>query len=108
MTVLVDIKARGACRGLPDEIFFPPYDSDSANATAKAVCATCPVRAECLDWAMQYDEVGVWGGTGEADRRSLDRKRERKQCPLCSGVDVLRVPDMKFQVCLDCGTSWPV
>lgn len=108
MSVLDDIKARGACRGLPDEIFFPAYDSPSANAAAKAVCAACPVRAECLDWALTYDEMGVWGGTGEADRRSLERKRARRLCPLCQAPDILHVPDTKFQVCLDCGTSWPV
>ena len=44
-----------------------------AQAAAKAVCAACLVRAECLDHALEAGEVGVWGGTDERERRVMRR-----------------------------------
>jgi hypothetical protein len=41
---------------------------------AKAVCATCPVSAECLQWALATgQDSGVWGGTSEEERRAMRR-----------------------------------
>lgn len=45
----------------------------------KTICSVCPVKQECLIWALIYKEEGVWGGTTE---------RERKQFPK-SYVDAL-------------------
>lgn len=67
-------RAEAACRGLDTDIFFPASDEDAAPA--KAVCATCPVRQLCLDWALetrQHD--GVWGGLDETERRRERRRR---------------------------------
>ena len=55
-------------------MFFP--DSESDAAPALEVCAVCPVREECLEFALttrQYD--GVWGGTTESDRKRIRRRR---------------------------------
>jgi WhiB family redox-sensing transcriptional regulator len=39
---------------------------------AKAVCAMCPVRPECLTWALATgQDAGVWGGTSEEERRVM-------------------------------------
>lgn len=27
------------------------------------VCKRCPVWKACLNWALEHDEAGVWGGT---------------------------------------------
>lgn len=35
---------------------------------AKAVCARCPVRRECLE-ANLHDAWGIWGGTTPLERR---------------------------------------
>jgi len=67
-------RARAACRNLDTEIFFP--DSEADAGPALSVCATCPVRNECLDWAIatrQHD--GVWGGTTESERKRIRRRR---------------------------------
>ena len=41
---------------------------------AKAICATCPVQQECLDFALKTrQEFGIWGGTTEDERRALAR-----------------------------------
>ncbi|MDX3568718.1 WhiB family transcriptional regulator [Streptomyces sp. ID05-47C] len=42
---------------------------------AKAVCRRCPVRARCLEWALETDQsLGVWGGTSETERCALKRR----------------------------------
>lgn len=63
------------CTDHPDRsIFFP--ERGQSTAEAKAVCRTCPVRAECLEHAVTYPEkIGVWGGTSERERRRLRRQR---------------------------------
>lgn len=38
---------------------------------AKAVCARCPVRAKCLNWALSMNVSGVWGGSSEYERRRM-------------------------------------
>ena len=66
-----------ACRDHDPELFFPVGAHGPALeqlAAAKAVCGTCPLRAACLDWALETgQEAGVWGGTGEDDRRAMRR-----------------------------------
>lgn len=43
---------------------------------AKKVCFNCPVRLECLQYALDHDErFGVWGGATERERRRLKRAR---------------------------------
>lgn len=44
---------------------------------AKAVCRGCPVRAECLDWALEHGETehGVWGALTPHERRNEQRRR---------------------------------
>ena len=64
-----------ACRTADPDIFFPvsahgPGQEDIAQA--KAVCARCPVRKQCLQFALATHQVhGVWGGTTEEERRLL-------------------------------------
>lgn len=60
-----------ACREHPELDWFA--GRVGAQAAAKAVCAACLVRAECLDHALDAGEVGVWGGTTAEERRALRR-----------------------------------
>lgn len=56
----------------PDELFV----DGAAQNRAKAVCAGCPVRTECLAYALDRRiEHGVWGGMTERERRALLRRR---------------------------------
>ncbi|WP_338676769.1 WhiB family transcriptional regulator [Streptomyces sp. SCSIO 30461] len=66
-------QARGACHWLypedADELFFASGRDREAIAEAKALCATCPVRDECLDFAVENGlKEGVWGGCTPAER----------------------------------------
>lgn len=64
----------GSCRGMDPDVFFP--DRGESLAPAKAVCAECIVRDECLEYALDHGErFGVWGGTSERERRKLRRAR---------------------------------
>jgi len=63
-----------ACKGLDTDIFFPATDTEAG--AAKLVCAGCPVRSECLEWALlSRQEDGVWGGLTDNERRRLRRRR---------------------------------
>lgn len=69
--------ANGKCLGLGTkmaDIFYPAAGENTKQA--KRMCAVCPVRTECLDYALEHGEVfGIWGGYTEADRRRLKRQR---------------------------------
>jgi WhiB family redox-sensing transcriptional regulator len=61
---------RAACRGSGFGPYFP--QGGASAGPAKAVCARCPVRTECLAFALEHPQLqGVWGGTSDAERREL-------------------------------------
>jgi WhiB family transcriptional regulator, redox-sensing transcriptional regulator len=69
---------RAACRGPQARVFFPPsqfepkHERLAREQRAKAICRGCPVRQECLDYALRIREPhGIWGGLNEAERRAL-------------------------------------
>src|SRR3954447_25167315 len=66
--------AQGSCRGMNPSVFFP---SDGAGfEAAQRICMECPVRAECLEYALANRiEQGAWGGTSERERRRILRRR---------------------------------
>ncbi|MFD5788654.1 WhiB family transcriptional regulator [Streptomyces sp. NPDC127037] len=60
-----------ACRGLPINTFFPVGKGPDA-LYAKAQCAPCPVRSECLTHALTArEDYGVWGGFDEHERAEM-------------------------------------
>lgn len=69
-------RSQARCRGLDPEIFHPDEDEDASEA--KAICAVCPVREACLEYAIATREkLGVWGGLDARERRRLIRQRRR-------------------------------
>ena len=64
----------GNCRDHPASTFFP---SDGVGVeVARRICATCPVQAPCLEYALRNRvDHGVWGGTSERERRRIARQR---------------------------------
>lgn len=66
---------QGLCRGADPGEFFP---SDGVGVeAAQRVCSSCPVKAECLEYALRNRiEHGVWGGASERQRRRILRGRK--------------------------------
>ncbi|MGC3002354.1 WhiB family transcriptional regulator [Streptomyces sp. G35A] len=69
---------RAACRTEDPDLFFPIGTSGPAlmqTEQAKTVCRRCPVREQCLEWALDTRQtIGVWGGTSETERQTLRRR----------------------------------
>lgn len=105
------------------------FSSDfSKKYAAKNLCHECPVRRECLQWALEHREIwGIWGGKDEVEiRRALSvsysgeelRRRRPPNCPYCSArpsklrADTAHLPGggrwttAKIVICTECGFSW--
>ena len=65
---------RGLCREIPPATFFP---SDGVGVeVARRICETCPVKAPCLEYALEHRiDHGVWGGCSERERRRILKRR---------------------------------
>jgi WhiB family redox-sensing transcriptional regulator len=67
-----------ACADVDPELFFPVHQGRPGGTennvqvrVAKWVCKTCTVQAECLEWALEHEAFGIWGGTTDLERRKL-------------------------------------
>lgn len=81
-----DWRKQGLCHNQPHltALFYPPTE-DQPNGwqlpatisgwhAAKALCAQCPVRENCADYAMTTNQdYGVWGGMTTPERRKIRR-----------------------------------
>ncbi len=78
-------RAQAACVDVDAELFFPVAESgpvfESQVAAAKAVCARCPVRAECLADALVGLPFGIAGGLTAEERRGLGAGRPAPAVP---------------------------
>ena len=64
---------RALCAQTDPEAFFP--EKGGSTREAKKVCASCEVRAECLEYALANDErFGIWGGLSERERRRAKKE----------------------------------
>jgi len=77
-TTLIDEWWRAAaCRDAEPELFFPISAAAASNPRvrrAKHICAPCPVRSQCLNYALDHrQEQGIWGGLTEEERRRIPR-----------------------------------
>jgi len=63
------------CKQVGPDLFYPESVGDTAGLNqAKRVCGLCDVRQECLQLALDNNEVhGVWGGLGPRERHRLRR-----------------------------------
>jgi len=71
-------RVRAACSGMDPDLFFPERGDVIGVARAKAVCASCPVTAECLQYALEAKEKqGVWGRLSGQERRAIRSARRK-------------------------------
>ena len=108
------------------KFFFSSVPSEKYEA--RNLCFACPVRKDCLKWALEHKEIwGVWGGKDEGEiRRALSvshtgqevRRQRFPNCPYCGArpaklsVVVAESPEggrwttMKLVVCSECEFTW--
>lgn len=108
------------------EIFFSNEPEEVLEA--KNVCFTCPVRKECIKWALESSTIwGIWGGKDEQEiRRTLSvnsdgaeiRRDRYPQCLSCGArtgrlqtviadnPDGGRWTTVRLVECLDCKFVW--
>jgi WhiB family redox-sensing transcriptional regulator len=82
-------RERAACCGSDLDVFFP--ERGESAGPARQVCAACPVREPCLEYALSNRIThGVWGGLTERERRPLqtcwvqDARRDRDRAILAA------------------------
>ena len=68
---------RGLCVGENPDVFFPSHGNPGTRA--RKICAVCLVRGDCLKYATEADEFGIWGALDQQERRNLKRKTRRHQ-----------------------------
>lgn len=64
----------GLCAQADPELWFP--EIGSTGHAAKRICQQCPVIEECLAYAVEHGEMGIWGGTSERQRTATRRGQE--------------------------------
>ena len=71
------------CSDTDPDLFFPVGTTGYALVQidrAKQVCDECPVKIDCLDYALETNQdSGIWGGTSEEERRILRRRVAGRQ-----------------------------
>lgn len=64
------------CQYTDPDLFHPPKGGSSVQA--KRVCRGCPVRVQCLEFALEHEErFGIYGGLSWPERRRILRDRAR-------------------------------
>jgi WhiB family transcriptional regulator, redox-sensing transcriptional regulator len=120
----------GECTKKSNESLIEYFFSNEPEEkyAAKNLCFQCPVRRECVKWALENKQIwGVWGGRDENEiRRALSvnadgdeiRRDRYPQCPYCTArtsklqSHVVENPTggrwttMRLVECLDCGFVW--
>lgn len=86
----MDWQRDALCKKTGPALFFPEQGESSAQ-DAKRVCAGCPVREKCLEYALANREpAGVWGGLDETERRRLLERARLTGRPVRDVVPVCR------------------
>ena len=71
------------CRDTDPDLFFPIGTTGQALVQidrAKEVCGECPVKTECLEYALETNQdSGIWGGLDEEQRRNIRRQAAARQ-----------------------------
>jgi WhiB family redox-sensing transcriptional regulator len=61
-----------SCWGIDTDYFFPENKTFSnENRIAKQICQSCVVKKDCLEYALHYSVLGIWGGTSTRERIKL-------------------------------------
>jgi len=78
-----------ACQYVDPDLWFAGRENWQRTRQAKKICATCPVRPECLEYALSIGEVrkGVWGGMAPKERQAEHRRRKQQAAAAVGGSE---------------------
>jgi len=92
---------KAACLGQDPGV----YDTDEDKPDPQIRCFLCPVRAQCLTYALAGHESGTWGGLSRKQRdRVMSRTRQHRRCPDCKSTEIYNAYGVGS--CISCGVSW--
>ena len=77
------------CRDTDPDLFFPIGTTGQALVQidrAREVCNQCPVKVDCLEFALETNQdSGIWGGASEEERRMIRRQAVARQKAAAAG-----------------------
>ena len=66
-----------SCAEVGGDFWFPEQaDTSKEMYLAKSICGSCTHKTECLEWAIENERYGIWGGTNQQTRASIRRMRK--------------------------------
>lgn len=66
--------SKASCLNADPELFFIERYETNKHGKAKQICASCPIKVECLQYALKYSmNYGIWGGTAPKERFRLKK-----------------------------------
>lgn len=78
-TVSLGWFTKARCLNMDPAIFFPSDADTEGHDRAKSICLVCPVKWECLDYAIdQKLDYGIFGGLSERERRLFIRRNKKR------------------------------
>jgi hypothetical protein len=87
--------------GPEDSLWFP--DKGQSNKQAKLICAECPVRQQCLQYALDRSEQhGIWGGLSDRERKELKRGIRPPRMKCRKGHDLNEAGTRPNGECAEC------
>jgi WhiB family redox-sensing transcriptional regulator len=108
-----DWRDRAACAGLDTNFFFPEGSGETGKReyrAAKLVCAGCPVKQQCLDYAVLLGlgpGTGVYGGTTPTERAAAIKvaRKRASNCPRCMNLFVEERTKLSQHLCPRCNAA---
>jgi WhiB family redox-sensing transcriptional regulator len=62
---------RALCAGTDPDPWFPDLGVNFKGTIQERICASCPIVDNCLNWAVEHEWSGYWGGTGGKERTRM-------------------------------------
>ena len=80
-------RSKSACYGAMPQRFYPEdweiWDEEEIAKVKSEFCDQCPVREDCLDFAIGTREIeGMWGGLTHSERKSYIRRMRKDGKPV--------------------------
>lgn len=67
------------CLGFDPDLWFPEWPKPNEYSLARRICKLCPVREQCLEYALKIDaRHGMFGGLTPGERKNLKTQRSEQ------------------------------